>query len=82
MTAQPVTDAQPASEALFSALRRFKAIDFQGVGDSQDALEAIIAHRLKLAIMPGVRPATTFEAAYEAVYGLTLEGKAMKPRKP
>ena len=78
--------APPSAEVLFSRLRDFNAIGFQGTGDSDDACEAIKRRALEGAICAGAMVngkwrALRFADYFEALYGRTLEGKSIAKRK-
>jgi hypothetical protein len=42
---------------------------------------AITTHELHLAIMPGVRPAITFEAYSQALFGQKLDGSPVRRKR-
>lgn len=48
---------------------------------ADDIADWINRFDLAVAIMPGVRPAMTFEAAFIAIFGETLDGKPVAKRK-
>lgn len=70
----PITQSQ-----LRSALVR-KGIILMDYASPQLVSEAIRRFEIELAIMPGVRPATSFSACFQAIYGQSLDGKPCKPK--
>jgi hypothetical protein len=49
--------------------------------DVSNIAGAITANHLSLAIMPGVRPAITFEAYFQALFGQKLDGSPVRRKR-
>lgn len=78
--------AEPASitkRQLIEAVCAWHKVDVlpEECWDAAAIGRSISHHQLEHAIMPGVRPARTFEAGFTEVFGQQLDGKPIKQRK-
>lgn len=71
--------SQATAETLFRRLRQIGAIDIQGVGDSDDARDAIEHYQCAWAVCARINGrVASFANYYAQVYGRTLDGKRLK----
>lgn len=78
--------AEPASitkRQLVAAVCAWHKVDVlpEECWDAAAIGRSISHYQLEHAIMPGVRPARTFEAAFREVFRCGLDGKAVRARK-
>jgi hypothetical protein len=55
--------------------------DVMDIWSSTEIADAITTHELHLSIMPGVRPAITFEAYFQALFGQKLDGSPVRRKR-